>query len=252
MTAITKPPLAAKAYDALRRMIEAGEIRSEPISEVRLAAEIAVSRTPIREAVRRLVGENILEVTPQGIRLYRPSVEDLAEVYFTRAILEGAAAKLAAASNSTVLAKQLRAILKRAEPLTVTDDHEAFARLNGEFHGLIVATSGNKRIRELLASLEIIIVRYRRLSLLYPDHLSHSYDDHVRIAKLFETGSPEEVEKHVRDHILHAGARIVRATLRIDNTSAEIGSTAATLLSMNEAERKVARGQKRVRSASKD
>ena len=133
-----------------------------------------------------------------------------------------------------------------------TDDHEAFARMNGKFHGLIVATSGNRRIRELLASLEIIIVRYRRLSLLYPDHLRHSYDDHVRIAKLFENGSPEEVEDHVRDHILRAGARIVRATLRIDNCSAEIGSTAAMLLAMNTAENNMVRGEKRVRPVSKN
>ena len=243
MTAIVKPPLAAKAYDALRRMIAAGEIRSEPISEVRLAAEIAVSRTPVREAVRRLVGENILEVTPQGIRLYRPSVEDLAEVYFTRAILEGAAARLAAARSGGVLAKQLRDILAKAEPLMATDDHEAFARLNGQFHGLIVATSGNKRIRELLASLETIIVRYRRLSLLYPDHLSHSYDDHLRIVKLFEGGSPDEVERHVRDHILRAGARIVRATLRMDNGRAEIGSTAAALLAIGTAEAATTQGR---------
>lgn len=217
-----------------------------------MAAEIAVSRTPVREAVRRLVGENILEVTPQGIRLYRPSVEDLAEVYFTRAILEGAAARLAAARNSVVLAKKLREILMQAEPLMATDDHEAFARLNGQFHGLIVATSGNKRIRELLASLETIVVRYRRLSLLYPDHLSRSYDDHLRIVKLFETGSPDEIENHVRDHILRAGARIVRATLRMDNDSAEIGSTAATLLAIGTAETTTTQGRQRARPAAKN
>lgn len=215
-------------------MIAEGKIHAGPISEVRLASELQVSRTPVREAVRRLVGENVLEVTPQGVRLYLPSVEDLAEVYYTRAILEGAAARLAATNDGAALAKRLRAIMKGARPLLDTDEHQAFAQLNGEFHGAIVAASGNRRIRELLGSLETIIVRYRRMSLLYPDHIRRAYEDHMRIADLLEKEKPEAVEAQVRDHILRAGARIVRATLRIDGGSVQVGSTAAALLALHE------------------
>ena len=247
MSATPVTSLADRAYDQLRKMIAQGRIRTEPISEVRLAGELHVSRTPVREAVRRLVGENVLEVTVQGVRLYLPSVEDLAEVYYTRAILEGAAARLAASIDGAALAKRLRAILKEAEPLLATDDHDAFARLNGRFHGAIVASSGNRRIRELLDSLETIIVRYRRMSLLYPDHLRRSYEDHVRIAELIEKELPEEVETQIREHILRAGARIVRATLRIDGGSVERRSTAAALLAMEESK---PNGDARPRSSS--
>ncbi|HVO87923.1 MAG TPA: GntR family transcriptional regulator [Casimicrobiaceae bacterium] len=233
MSSLPKVALADRAYIELRNRIAEGLLRGEPISEVRLAAELQVSRTPVREAVRRLVGENVLEVTPQGIRLYMPSVEDLAEVYYTRAVLEGAAAALAASNQGPAIAKRLHAILKRARPLLATDDHVAFARLNGEFHGAIVEASGNRRIRELLASLETIIVRYRRRSLLYPDHLMRSYEDHNRIVGLFEKERPQEVEREVRDHILRAGARIVKATLRIDGGNVKIGSTAETLLALD-------------------
>jgi len=109
-----------------------------------------------------------------------------------------------------------------------------------------VNSSGNKRIRELLASLETIIVRYRRLSLVYPDHLRKSYDDHVRIVELFEAGSPALVEEYVRDHILRAGARIVRASQRMDEGGADIGSTAATLLAIHGAEKSPSRRTKDV------
>jgi DNA-binding GntR family transcriptional regulator len=245
MTAIPKIALADKAYDALRQMIADGRIRAEPISEVSLASELQVSRTPVREAVRRLVGENILEMTPQGIRLYLPSVEDLAEVYYTRAILEGAAARLASTIDGPALAKRLRTILAEAKPILARDDHQAFARLNGLFHGTIVATSGNRRIRELLASLETIVVRYRRMSLLYPDHLKRSYEDHVRIVGLLEKEEPEEVEAHVREHILRAGARIVRATLRIDGGDVDVGSTASALLTMYEEQNDRSNGGRR-------
>jgi len=227
--------LADRAYDEIRRMISEGKIRTEPISEVRLAETIQVSRTPVREAVRRLVGENVLEVTVQGVRLYLPSVEDLAEVYYTRAILEGAAARLAATIDGAALARRLRMILAEAESMLDKDDHDGFARLNGRFHGAIVASSGNRRIRELLHSLETIIVRYRRMSLLYPDHLQRSYEDHVKIAELLARERPEEVETQIRDHILRAGARIVRATLRIDGGTVDARSTAAVLLALESA-----------------
>lgn len=229
-----KVPVADRVYGAIREMVAAGRFRAgEPISEVRLATELEVSRTPVREAVRRLVGENLLQVTPQGLRAYTPSIEDLAEVYYTRGILEGAAGRLAAMNAGPALAVKLRKILAQARPLLATDDHDAFTRLNGEFHGAIDAASGNRRIQELLASLEAIIVRYRRMSLVFPDHLRRSYDDHCGIVEQFERGNPVAVEEQVRDHIFRAGARIVRAMLRIDGSDARMGSTAATLLALD-------------------
>ncbi len=233
MSVVTRIPVADHAYRAIREMVATGRFGpGETISEVRLSTELKVSRTPVREAVRRLVGENLLQVTSQGLRIYSPSIEDLAEVYYTRGILEGAAGRLAVAQAGPELATTLRHILDRARPLLATDDHEAFTRLNGEFHGAIDGASGNRRIQEVLASLEAIIVRYRRLSLLFPDHLRRSYEDHRRIVEQVEKGNPEAVEAMIRDHIFRAGARIVRTMLRIEGGDIEIGSTAATLLAM--------------------
>jgi DNA-binding GntR family transcriptional regulator len=230
----TKNPLAERVYHAIREMIAEGRFRTgETISEVKLSAELDVSRTPVRDAVRRLVGENLLTVTPQGLRLYTPSIEDLADVYYTRAILEGAAGRLAVANAGPDLAIRLRAILEQARPALATDDHDAFTRLNGEFHDAIDSASGNRRIQELLASLDTIIVRYRRLSLVFPDHLRRSFEDHRRIVEQIEQGNPEAVEAMIRDHIFRAGARIVRAMLRVDGGNAKIGSTVATLLAMD-------------------
>lgn len=101
----------------------------------------------------RLVGENVLEVTQNGLRFYSLSLDDLAEVYYMRAILEGSAARLAAAYGGVALARRLREILEEARPLLATDGHDEFARLNGEFHGAIKKASGNRRIQEALSSL---------------------------------------------------------------------------------------------------
>lgn len=234
-----KSPTAERVYHAIRQMVANGRFGSgRVISEVRLASELEVSRTPVREAVRRLVGENVLEVTQHGLRFYSPSLDDLAEVYYMRAVLEGAAAKLAAANGGVLLARKLREILEEARPLLATDGHEEFARLNGEFHGAINRASGNRRIQEALSSLNGIIVRYRRLSLMFPDHLSRAFEDHRQIVELFERGVPDAVEAHVRDHIFRAGARIVRATQRIDGGDLSASTTARTLLSIDAEEGK--------------
>jgi DNA-binding GntR family transcriptional regulator len=239
---VAKVPVADRVYDAIKAMLASGRFQpGETISEVRLSNELEVSRTPVREAVRRLVGENLLQVTPQGLRIFTPSIEDLAEVYYTRAILEGSAGRLAAINAGPRLAIQLREILGRARPALATDDHEAFTRLNTQFHGAIDEASGNRRIQELLSSLDAIIVRYRRLSLVFPDHLRRSYDDHQQIVEQIEQGNPEAVETFVRNHIFRAGARIVRAMLRVSGEEAVLGSTAKALLTMEddlEADRK--------------
>jgi DNA-binding GntR family transcriptional regulator len=236
MSSDNKSPTADRVYHAIRQMVASGRFaKGEVISEVRLANELEVSRTPVREAVRRLVGENVLEVTQNGLRFYSPSLDDLAEVYYMRAILEGSAARLAAANGGASLAKRLRRILEEARPLLAIDGHDEFARLNGEFHGAINTASGNRRIQETLSSLNGMIVRYRRLSLMFPDHLMRSFDDHRRIVELFEDSKPEAVEAMVRDHIFRAGARIVRATQRIDGGDVS-SSTAVTLLAIEAAQ----------------
>lgn len=242
-------PLYDRVYTRIRDMVASGELRADlPVSEVQLSAALEVSRTPVREAVRRLVGENVLELTPKGLRAYSPSIEDLAEVYYTRAVLEGAAARLAAVRAEPAMLRTLKRILREARAHLADPDHEAFARLNGEFHRTLLEGSRNRRIRDLLSSLEMIIVRYRRISLMFPEHVRRSCDDHARIVALLESGAPEEVEGFVRDHVLRAGARTVRAMLQMEGKDVDPDSTAATLL---EFERTGALGDRAARDSDR-
>lgn len=227
------PPLYDRVYAEIREMIASGRLSAEePVSEVQLSETLEVSRTPVREAVRRLVGENILQLTPKGLRVYVPSIDDLAEVYYTRSLLEGGSARLAALNADPAMLAELVRILRETKANLGIEDHEAFTRLNGEFHRAILRASGNRRIGEQLASLETIIVRYRRISLMFPDHVERSFQDHSRIVELFTSGSPEAVEAFVRAHVLRAGARVVRAMLRMEGGTPRPHSTAAALLAL--------------------
>jgi DNA-binding GntR family transcriptional regulator len=229
------PRLYDRVYLQIREMIASGRLSAEePVSEVQLSVALEVSRTPVREAVRRLVGENILQLTPKGLRVYVPSIDDLAEVYYTRSLLEGGAARLAALNADPAMLAELVRILRETKANLGAEDHEAFTRLNGEFHRAILRASGNHRIGEQLASLETIIVRYRRISLMFPDHVERSFQDHSRIVELFTSGTPETVETFVRAHVLRAGARVVRAMLRMEGGAPRPHSTAAALLALEQ------------------
>jgi DNA-binding GntR family transcriptional regulator len=232
-TTITRggEPLYETVYEALRDRIADGTLRpGEPISEVQLADMLSVSRTPVRDAVRRLIAENLLVMPARGaVRVYSPTAADLADVYCTRATLESMAARLAALRVDEAFLSELKSICDRSASISPNDLAEvstigrevanAAASLNGEFHQAILKRANNGRIIQLLANLNPVVVRYRRISLTYPEHLMQSWDEHRRIVQYFAECSPETVEKLVRNHILKAGGRIVAAMVRMEGDS---------------------------------
>ena len=233
-----KDPLYDQVYRAIKQGIAAGAFRpGQALSEVQLSETLEVSRTPVREAVRRLIAENLLEATPRGLRVYSPTPSDLADVYFTRAVLEGSAARLAAVNANADFIDRLSGITNQCREAVASQQGDLAARLNGQFHWLVVDRGGNKRLVDLLSSLDPVIVRYRHVSLMFPDHLQRSYEDHCRIVELFRNGTPASVEAFVRDHILRAGSRIVAAVLRMEGSPADPSVPGLALLREYEPDR---------------
>ncbi len=204
-------PLYDTVYATLRERIADGTLQAgEIVTEVQLADILSVSRTPVRDAVRRLVAENLLIMPKKGaVRVYSPTAADLADVYCTRAALESMAARLAAMGSDDAFVKKLNGICDSCSQLPEENLVSAAAALNGSFHQAILDRADNARISNLLANLNPIIVRYRHISLTFRDHLTQSWEEHRTIAQLFAQCSPETVETHVRTHILKAGGRIV-------------------------------------------
>jgi len=214
-------PLYETVYEALKERITEGALQAgDTLSEVQLAQMLSVSRTPVRDAIRRLVSENLLVVTARGaVRVYSPTAADLANVYCTRAALEGLASGLAAARADPAFCARLEAICDRGAATLQGDPVQSAARLNGEFHQAILERAGNDRICQLLANLQPVIVRYRHFSLTFPDHLTQSWSEHREIARLMGRANREEIEAKVRSHILKAGGRIVAVMKSIENTT---------------------------------
>lgn len=226
----TVRPLYDTVYETLRsRIIDGSLPPGEVLSEVQLAEMLSVSRTPVRDAVRRLISENLLVMPAKGaVRVYAPTAEDLAEVYCTRATLEGMAARLAAMRSNKAFVDLLRDICDRSTKLD--ENTQDAAQLNGEFHQAILNNARNARISGLLAVLNPVVVRYRHISLSYREHVTQSWEEHRAIVQLFADCSPSIVEQHIRTHILKAGGRIVTAMQTLEAPSSRATSPSIDLV----------------------
>lgn len=222
-------PLYEMVYEEIRERISDGVLRpGDPVSEVQLASVLSVSRTPVRDAIRRLITENLLVAPANGpIQVYAPKAADIAEIYTARAAMESLAARMAAMNVTSEFVRHLQQLCDSSLPLEEASRQSGpmldralvkqAAKINGAFHQAILDQAGNARLNQLIANLRPVIARYRHISLTHSDHLCEAWNEHRLIIDYFVDCSPETVERLVREHILKAGGRIVTAMMRMED-----------------------------------
>lgn len=163
------PRAADRAYDELRDRIRDGRLGpGERLPEEQLAADLGVSRTPVRDALRRLHADGFIELSPhRGAVVAEWSEDDLDEIYSLRALLEGRAARLAAERMTTDEISAARGVadeLARAARSS-TPDLERITALNNEFHDLVRAGCRSPRLVAMvdgLVQLPLVQRTFRR------------------------------------------------------------------------------------------
>lgn len=150
-----------RVISALRRRILSGKIApGERIVELRFAAELEVSRTPLRLALGELEKEGLLERLPtRGFRVRRVTLDEIADAVDVRGTLEGMAARLVAEAGPSrqtlqdleACVQEGRLLLDRAEPGDVLHDTLEWAASNARFHQILVAAAGNQALESALA-----------------------------------------------------------------------------------------------------
>src|SRR5690606_27687946 len=168
----TKPParpaferpgtVAQDVYDYLRSELMAGRLVAGAwLREQELATALNVSRTPVREAVRRLAQDGLLVIEPnRGVKVHEPDLNEARATYQVRATLEGLAAQLAAERSGpaarTRLEEQLRVMSEAAK-----DDAVRHIEADNEFHALVAELSGNCVLHEHIERLNLRITRIK-------------------------------------------------------------------------------------------
>lgn len=195
---------ADQVYRGMIRMIYRGEFRpGDRLPAARIAELMGVSRTPVREALKRLADQGVVTVIPNvGARLAAPAREEVAHAYEVRVCLEAMAARRAALHASSVdLARMEECVASEAEGAVPPgpEDHLAGGLA---FHRLLAQASGNPILAE---TLETVLVRTAAYDLLYPmddeEDWKQSRAEHGDILEALKQRDPELAERLVREHV---------------------------------------------------
>ncbi|MGH3327227.1 MAG: GntR family transcriptional regulator [Streptomycetales bacterium] len=207
---------ADRAYDSLRSGILTGEfVFGSRLGEAELAETFGVSRTPVREALRRLSSEGLVEVLPnRGARVAQWSEQDLHEIYELRALLESYGAARAASRIEAGEIARLARLCDEMEAVAApgpSRDLERLAILNGHFHDAVLRAAGNVRLVALMGAVvhvPLVLRTYHRYS---GEALTRSLGHHREMLAALGAGDPLWAESVMRCHVLAARAALVTA-----------------------------------------
>lgn len=211
---------ADRAYAAIRAALLAGE--HEPgarLMEEDLAEALGVSRTPVREALRRLAAEGLVEfVANRGAQVVAWSEQDLREIYGLRALLEGQAARMAADRIDATGVARLRALVTAMDRAARAGDRVAVSEANAEFHRAVWDIAGNRRLAAMVAGLVQTPMVQRTFQRYRPADLRRSLGQHRELVDALEAADPAWAEAVMRSHILAA-----RTVLLGDTAAPQVG-----------------------------
>lgn len=193
------------AYSELRRRILNGDLTAGArLAQYDLAAELSMSITPIREAIRRLASEGFVELdTHRDVKVAELSAEGGRELFEIRLALEPAATALAAERRTAQQLETMRAAAAELLPVTRQTGEDAI-EAHGTFHRAIYAASGNAAMVRMLDDLWAKSDRYRRFGLTLPDGAGPrtvDHEQHLQLLKLVESRDAEAAAALAREHI---------------------------------------------------
>lgn len=204
----------------IRDRIMSGDIPiGAQLRQAELASDFAVSRTPVREALRQLQTGGLIEVLPnRGAVVRVPSPWEVREAYEVRAELEALAAARAVDRISRVDIAALKAAntemyeRSRSEASPRGETAMASRRENDVFHNTIAEVSANGRLARAIEEINETFPRNVSAQLLVGDdrHREENYQEHVRIVEAIERGDHEAARREMREHVLKAGEQLAR------------------------------------------
>ena len=197
--------LANQVYEQLEYNILNGTYAiGEVISEKRLAEELGVSRTPIREALSRLTEEDLVADSPAGTVVLGITDKDVDDAFEVKRRIEIMATRWAAKLMDQEQLKTMKEIIEQQEFYAQKNDDEKVRDLDTEFHDLIYDACGSPVVRGILSPLHHKMHKFRRASLAHEHRIKDSVKEHEAIYNAIVEGDLNKVEMLMLTHIDHA------------------------------------------------
>jgi DNA-binding GntR family transcriptional regulator len=213
--------VAQLAYEALRNAILTMDVY-DPEADLRLdekglAADLGVSRTPVREALARLEHEGLVRIMPRkGVCIVRKSKAEIIEMIIAWAALEGMAARLTcdrASDDEIASLRTLFSTFKDGEPRLHLDE---YSTANLRFHQRIIELAHSPLIATMADGLLVHVRAIRRRTIGDADRVERSMVDHLHIIEALEARDADLAERLVRDHALNLADHVERSVEHLD------------------------------------
>jgi DNA-binding GntR family transcriptional regulator len=198
-------PLHDRVVMELRQAILSGRLKpGERLVEGHLAAELGVSRNPVREAIRALASEGLIEVTARrGAAVATMTEQEARETIEVRALLEGQNARLAARRQDGQIIKRIEAVLNKGTAAVAAKRFDQLFDLNQRFHSELAAAGQNTVLGDLLQRLR------ERTAMLFapmePGRQARSWEEHAAILRAIIEGDERAAATLAAEHVMRAG-----------------------------------------------
>lgn len=193
-------------YRTIRSAILSGAFATgDKLNERGLADQFGVSTTPIKEALRQLETEGLVEALPRRGIVIRFSTQWAEEMILARAALESMIARLAARRIGSQAKSELRATADLMKKATATGDADRLIELNETFHDQIHRGSRCGYLAKLIERQQFYDANIRRVIHLDPAERQEALDEHLSIAQAIVTGDADLAERLMRDHVVRSG-----------------------------------------------
>lgn len=203
--------LADRVFERLESDLLGGRYpRGELLTEHRLVDDLGVSRTPIREALRRLEQEHIVEIGARGILVIGVSEEDVADIFDIRLQIEGEAAARAAKHADPVAIGRLGEALELQEYYVGRDDADNIRSMDSRFHELVYLASGSVIYADTLLPLHKKVQKFRKLSVESGGRAAESAAEHRGIYEAILRADAEEAARTMTRHVQNARDHILK------------------------------------------
>ena len=196
--------LSDRIFEIIEKQILSGAIKpGERLVETELAVSLGTSKSPVREALKKLEGEGIVNLIPRKgyfVRdIDRKSIEDFVDIMI---VIEPAIIQSALKKKTEAVCKEIDEILSEMKRTLKKKDHESYVALNDRFHGLFVDLTENEWFLKFFNTLHKQADMLRSLSLHTRDRFSRSIEEHEDIADAYKRGDEKRLKEAVRYHIL--------------------------------------------------
>jgi DNA-binding GntR family transcriptional regulator len=210
-TLFTRPTLVRnEVYEHLKLEILSGTLSAGTrLAEIPLSERLGVSRTPVREAVQRLMQDGLVQVEAgKGAKVRGISSHEIEEIYAVREVLDGLAARLAAQKRKSTDLKAMNAALGALEK-AAPHDYSTQVTADLEFHRAIAVASGNSTLEQTLSSLAQQVARVKLLTREYNQN-PVTKAAHHSIFTAIEEKDPTAAERAAREHVRDFRALLLR------------------------------------------